>query len=95
MSTIHEMIEQGLQDLPAEEEPRFLYPHLYLLMLEHNDGTTEIITKRGRKGPVVAIEGNQRFLRYIGDRLLQAKLIHGYQLLKTVGAPVYDVIEGS
>jgi hypothetical protein len=59
---------------------------LYMLLLEHVNGNVQLAkNKEGTK--IVAEEGNQHFLRYIGDGLLEENLIIGYQLVVTFEKP--------
>jgi hypothetical protein len=59
---------------------------LYLLLLEKNSGKRELACD-GNGKLVVAEEGNQKFLLYIGKKLLENGLLSGYQLLKTASTP--------
>ena len=71
------------------ELPEYRMPFipLYLLMVELEDGEVNLVKSAEKKGPVVAVESNQYLLREIGDRLLEKKLIIGYQLVKTLTYP--------
>jgi hypothetical protein len=60
---------------------------LYMIILEWADGGDVALLKLPAKGPVVVEEGDQKFLRMIGDRLLERKYINAYQIVKTTGWP--------
>ncbi len=82
-------------DLPEYEmsEVPFYMPFipLYALIVEFEDGDVELVKGKRKGGPIVATESNQYLLREIGDRLLEKKLIIGYQLVKTVSWPTREV----
>lgn len=71
------------------QEPEFF--SIYFLLVESESGDVQPLKSdngNGGHGMLVAQEGNQQELIEIGDGMLQRKLIIGYQLSKTVRAPV-------
>jgi hypothetical protein len=69
---------------------------LYILMIEHQGGDIQIAKSDHAHSNkiIVAREGNQKYLEQIGQGLLDAELILGYQLLRTAAAPVrgYEIL---
>ena len=71
------------------------FERVYVLMIEYVGGNLQL-AKSGDQNSgkiVVAREGNQHLLREIGDKLMDDKLIVGYQVLVTFEPPVrcYEV----
>lgn len=66
------------------------FQSVYVMMYERLDGDLQIAKNGSSRGNkiVIAIEGNQHCLNQIGDGLLADDLILGYQILKTVAAPI-------
>ncbi len=63
---------------------------VYLLLLEMHDDSVDV-AKGSKGGPIVAVEGNQYLLEEIGARLLEEKVVKGYQLLVSAGLPIREV----
>lgn len=77
--------------------PPIEFTPVYMLLLEKHDGTFTIATGGScHNKPLIAREGNEHILESeVGRKLLESKVIDGFQLIKTCKPPVksYEVDE--
>lgn len=75
------------QEILLKEDPLLEFIPLYMLLLELPGGNVILGKAEELKGPIVATAENQQLLREMGDRMLESKLIIGYQIVRTVNFP--------